>query len=142
MARIAVIHGPNLDLLGTREPSLYGTTTLEQIDERIRTEASPHEVKTFQSNAEGAIIDFLREVSGWADGVIINAGAYTHTSYAIRDALSAAAIPAVEVHLTNVHAREEFRRLSVIAPACLGQIAGFGWRSYVLGLEALLEHLG
>jgi len=142
MSRIAVIHGPNLDLLGTREPSLYGTMTMAQINERIASKAAPHEVRTFQSNGEGALVDFVHEVSGWADGIIINAGAYTHTSIAIRDALHAAAIPAVEVHLTNVHAREEFRHHSVIASACLGQIAGFGWHSYLLGLEALLEYLG
>ena len=142
-AKILVVHGPNLNLLGTREPEVYGAITLEEINKRLRTYAADEgiEVRTFQSNHEGAIIDAIHQAVGWADGLVINPGAYTHYSYAIRDAIAAVGLPAVEVHLSNVQAREDFRRLSVIAPVCLGQIAGFGWQSYVLGLEALLMKL-
>ena len=137
---ILVVHGPSLNLLGTREPEVYGSINLEEINKRLSRYAADKdvEVRTFQSNHEGAIIDALHQAIGWADGLIINPGAYTHYSYAIRDAIAAVGLPAVEVHLSNVHAREGFRHLSVIAPVCLGQIAGFGWQSYVLGLEALL----
>lgn len=140
---ILVLHGPNLNLLGTREPDIYGRLTLAEIDDRLRGwgEARGVEVRTFQSNHEGAIVDAIHEAAGWARGLVINAGAYSHTSYAIRDAIAAVRLPAVEVHLSNVHAREPFRRKSAIAPVCIGQVAGFGWYSYLLGLEGLVAHL-
>jgi 3-dehydroquinate dehydratase-2 len=143
MWRIQVIHGPNLNLLGQREPDVYGRTTLPDIDERLGSfaEEAGIEVRMLQSNHEGIIIDTIQQASEWADGLVINPGAYTHYSYAIRDAIVGAGLPAVEVHLSNVHAREGFRHTSVIAPVCLGQIIGFGWQSYVMGLTGLVEHL-
>ncbi len=137
--KVLVIHGPNLNLLGLREPEVYGSITLEEINQRLRAHAADKgiELRAFQSNHEGAIIEAIHQAVGWADGLVINPGAYTHYSYAIRDAIAAVGLPAVEVHLSNVQAREDFRHLSVISPVCLGQIAGFGWHSYVLGLEAL-----
>jgi 3-dehydroquinate dehydratase-2 len=140
-AKILVIHGPNLNMLGKREPEVYGRLTMEEINERLQVYAKGREIelKTFQSNSEGALITVIQEAGAWADGIVINAGAYTHTSIAIRDAITAVALPTVEVHLSNVHAREPFRHKSLIAPVCVGVIAGFGWRSYLLGLEALVD---
>ena len=141
MVKILVLHGPNLNLLGQREPGVYGTTTLAQIDERLSALAADRgvELRILQSNHEGVLIDAIHDAMSWADGVLINPGAYTHTSVAIRDAIAGTGLPAVEVHLSNVHAREAFRHTSLIAPVCIGQICGFGWRSYLLGLTALID---
>ncbi len=141
--KLLIVHGPNLNLLGLREPGIYGTTTLDDINGELEKLAEKHQVelRTVQSNHEGVIIDEIHKCRDWGDGILINAGAYTHTSVAIRDALAAVALPAVEVHLSNVHAREDFRHRSFIAPVVLGQIAGFGVDSYLLGLTALVNHL-
>ncbi len=143
MTKILLIHGPNLNLLGTREPEVYGSTTLDDVNQRVIEAAKQRgvEAEAFQSNHEGALIDKLHEAREWADGVIFNPGAYTHTSVALRDAISGTKLAVVEVHLSNVHAREAFRHKSLLAPVCVGQISGFGWRSYLLGLEAILGWL-
>lgn len=142
--RILVIHGPNLNLLGTREPAVYGTATLAEIDSllRERGRVTGAEVECVQFNAEGAIIDAIHRATGRYDAIVINPGAYTHYSIAIRDALAAVGLPVVEVHLSNIHAREDFRRHSVIAPVCRGTISGFGPVGYVLALEAVLALAG
>ena len=141
---ILLINGPNLNLLGTREPGIYGATTLDEICTRAKAYAEKHgaTLRTFQSNHEGWIIDAIHEARSYAAGIVINAGAYTHTSIAIRDAISSAGVPTVEIHLSNIHAREEFRHHSYLAAVCVGQISGFGWRSYILGVDAILGHLG
>ncbi|MCA9961491.1 MAG: type II 3-dehydroquinate dehydratase, partial [Anaerolineales bacterium] len=133
--------GPNLNLLGTREPEVYGRFTLTDINEKLVVlgESLGVEIRAFQSNSEGALVDALHEARTWADGVIFNPGGYTHTSVALRDAVAAIGLPVIEVHLSNVHAREEFRRHSYIAPVCVGSITGFGWRSYTAALRLLVE---
>lgn len=142
MSAIAVIHGPNLNLLGTRERTIYGAVTMADINQRlVEAAGDSHQLQTFQSNHEGALIDFIHEARNWAQGILINPGAFTHYSYALRDAISGVALPTVEVHLSNIHSREAFRHQSVLAPVCVGQICGFGWRSYLLGLQALLDVL-
>lgn len=140
--RILVVNGPNLNLVGTREPDIYGARTLDDAEGLMRTYARDHgiDIDFFQSNLEGEIINFIQKNAD-ADGIVINPAALTHTSIAIRDAIAAVKVPSVEVHLSNIHAREEFRRVSYIAPVCIGQISGFGINSYVLGLEALAGYL-
>ncbi len=139
MSGILVLHGPNLNLLGQREPEVYGRMSLSDIDRKLKSAGDEMglEVRTFQANGEGALIDALHEAQDWASGVIFNPGGYTHTSVALRDAVAAIELPVVEVHLSNVYAREAFRQRSLISPVCAGKIAGFGWRSYLLGLQAL-----
>ncbi len=138
---ILVIHGPNLNLLGEREPEIYGRTTLTELNKKITEYARPRKVKVriFQSNHEGKIIDFIHKNRHWAQGIVINPAALTHYSYALRDALAAVALPTVEVHLSDIHKRESFRKLSVIKPLCLSQISGEGEKSYLKGIDILLK---
>jgi len=141
--RVLVIHGPNLNLLGSRDPALYGSTTQAEIDAELRRRASDRgaDVETVQSNSEGEIVDLVQSAIGRFDAIVINPGGYTHTSVAIRDAIEAVAIPTIEVHLSNLHARESFRHGSITAARCVGQISGFGAQSYYLGLDAALAHV-
>ncbi|WP_346026674.1 type II 3-dehydroquinate dehydratase [Beduinella massiliensis] len=140
MRRILVMNGPNLNLLGVREPGIYGDVSLETINARLEREARAldAQIEFYQSNHEGDLVDCLHAHMGRVDGVILNAGAYTHTSVALRDAIAATKLDVVEVHLSNVHAREEFRHHSYLSPVCKGVICGFGWKSYLLALQGLL----
>ena len=143
MIRVQILHGPNLNLLGTREPEHYGSITLEQIDAELAKRASARgaEVRCAQSNIEGELIDLIQRARGWADAIVINPGSYSHTSIGIRDAIDAVAIPTIEVHLSNIYAREAFRHESLTAARCVGVISGFRAQSYYLGLDAALAHV-
>lgn len=143
MKKVVLIHGPNLNLTGMREPGIYGKDTLAEINVQVirKCNSAGMECEVFQSNSEGAIIDRIHETRETCDGILLNAGAYTHYSYAIRDAISAVCLPCIEIHMSNVHAREEFRHTSVIAPVCAGVIAGFGKNSYLLAVDAMKEML-
>lgn len=144
MVALLLCNGPNLNLLGTREPELYGTTTLDDVVEAVRDHLTGRdvEVRHVQSNHEADLVEAIHDARDWADGLVINPGAWTHTSVALRDAIAASGLPAVEVHLSNVHARESFRHTSLTAGACVGVVAGFGTASYLLGVDALLGHIG
>ncbi|WP_460595682.1 type II 3-dehydroquinate dehydratase [Geomonas sp. Red276] len=141
--RVLVLHGPNLNLLGVREPGIYGSTTLEEINRSLAVLAAEFgvEIRTLQSNSEGALVDAIQGAMDDCQGILINPAAYTHTSVALRDAIAATGLPAVEVHLSNIHSREAFRQHSYIAPVAVGQISGFGPDSYLLGLRALIKRL-
>ncbi len=139
--KILILHGPNLNLLGTREPEVYGSTTLEDINKKLIALGKElnAEIKCAQSNHEGALIDALHDARTWANGIVFNPGGYTHTSIALRDAISAIQIPVIEVHLSNVYAREKFRQISFVSAVCKGKVTGFGALSYELGLRGLLD---
>lgn len=141
MKNILIVHGPNLNLLGEREPDVYGAMTLDDINAELEIFARSHGLglKNFQSNHEGGLIDFIHKQRHWADGMVINPGAYTHYSYALRDAIAGVGVPTVEVHLSDISQREDFRKVSVIEPVCVAQISGLGWKSYIAGLEKLLD---
>lgn len=141
--RIAVVHGPNLNLLGEREPEVYGRMTLSQLNKFLTVEARKHsfELRFFQSNSEGSLIDYLHKNRKTVQGIVINPGAYTHYSYALRDAISGIQVPTIEVHLSDIYSREDFRKISVIAPVCLKQISGKGVGSYTEALEFFAETL-
>jgi 3-dehydroquinate dehydratase-2 len=144
MLKVLLINGPNLNLLGVREPEVYGSETLQDIVDELRTFASKRnvELSDFQSNSEGDLVTAIHEARTTVDGIIMNPGAYTHSSIAIRDAISGVGLPVIETHLSNVHAREPFRRESMIAPVCVGVVAGFGRNSYFVALDGLMRHLG
>lgn len=141
--KILILNGPNLNLLGTREPEKYGNQTLSDVENFVREEASKLnvEVDFYQSNIEGELVDKIQEAKGNFDGIVMNPAAYTHTSVAIRDALLAVQIPTIEIHISNIHTREDFRKVSLTVPACVGQITGFGINSYKLGLIGLVDYL-
>ena len=138
-----ILHGPNLNLLGTRDPAVYGATTLAEIDAELARRAAARNavVRCAQTNLEGELVELIQRTRGWAHAIVINPGGYTHTSVAIRDAIEAIGLPVVEVHLSNLHAREPFRHESITAAVCIGQICGFGAQSYYLGLDAALAHV-
>ena len=144
MTEILILHGPNLNLLGTREPEIYGAMMLSELDEQLVElgKTLGVGVRTLQSNHEGALIDALQDARHWAAGVVFNPGGYTHTSVALRDAVAAIGIPVIEVHISNVYARESFRHNSLLSAVCAGKVTGFGWRSYELGLRGLLADIG
>lgn len=143
MHKVLVLHGPNLNWLGKREPSIYGTFTLDDVNLALNDLAAElqMELKIHQTNWEGRLVDLIQAESGWADAILINPGAFTHYSYSLRDAIASVNLPTIEVHMTNIHAREAFRHESVIVPVCIGQISGLGINSYLLGLRALHYHL-
>ena len=142
--KILFLNGPNLNLLGQREPEIYGRTSLNDIETKVRERAAKLKVEIDfrQSNQEGELVAWIQEAKGNSDIIVLNAAAYTHTSIAIRDAITAVGVPAIEIHLSNIHAREEFRQKSLVAPVCLGQISGFGAHSYVLAVEAAVNAIG
>ena len=143
MKKILLLNGPNLNMLGLREPEIYGSETLAELETAVKSYASSKniELRAFQSNSEGELVTAVQEARHWADGIVFNAGAYTHTSVALRDAISSIDVPVIEVHISNVHARESFRHHSYLSAVCLGVIAGFGRNSYFLGIDALVLYL-
>ena len=138
---LLLLHGPNLNMLGSRQPDVYGRMTLDEVNEAVKRHLEPYavDIRIQQSNHEGDLVDMLHAGRHWADGLVFNPGAYAHTSIALRDAIASIELPVIEVHLSNVHGREAFRHHSMLAGVCLGQIAGFGWHSYILGVDALLR---